>query len=92
MIQMLENLKLFLQTWKKISDVKDNEVAKNKQFNTLKTKVNNLEKKIPDTTTLIHTNQYNTDKQNLVKKLRILIKNILDMSGLVTRKCFEYKN
>ena len=30
---------------KKISDVKDNEVAKNKQFNTLKTKVNNLEKK-----------------------------------------------
>ena len=51
-----------------------------------------MEKKIPDTTTLIHANQYNTDKQNLVKKLRILIKNILDMSGLVTRKCFEYKN
>ena len=50
---------------KKISDVIDNEVVKNTKFNTLKTKVNNLEKKIPDGTTLIHINQYNTDKQNL---------------------------
>ena len=33
-----------------------------------------LEKKIPDTTTLIHINQYNTDKQNLGKKLEVLIK------------------
>ena len=47
----------------------DNEVAKNTKFDTLKTKLNNLEKKIPDATTLIHTNQYNTDKQNLVKKI-----------------------
>ena len=28
---------------------------------TLKTKVNSLEKKSPDATTLIHINQYNTD-------------------------------
>ena len=34
----------------------------------MKTKVSNLEKKIPDGTTLIHVNQYNTDKQNLDKK------------------------
>ena len=42
----------------------DNEVVKNIKFNTLKTKVNNIEKKkkIPDSTTLIHINQYNTDK------------------------------
>ena len=42
---------------KNLSDVIDNEVAKNRNFNTLKTKVNSLEKKIPDGTTLIHTNQ-----------------------------------
>ena len=54
---------------KKLSDVVDNEVIKNTKFNTLKTKVNNLENKILDATTLIHINQYNTDKQNLEKKI-----------------------
>ena len=34
----------------------------------LKTKVSNLEKKIRDANTLIHINQYNTDKKNLEKK------------------------
>ena len=38
------------------------------QNSTLKTNVNNLEKKIPDATTLIHINQYNADKQNLETK------------------------
>ena len=38
---------------KKLSDVVDNEVVKNTIFNTLKTKVNNLERKIADATTLI---------------------------------------
>ena len=36
---------------KKLNDVVDNEVVKYTKFNTLKTKVNNLEKKIPDATT-----------------------------------------
>ena len=36
----------------------------------LEAKVNSLEKKILDATTLIHINQCNTDKQNLVKKNR----------------------
>ena len=45
---------------KKLSDIVDNEVVKNTKFNTLKTKVNHLEEKIPDATTLIHINQYNT--------------------------------
>ena len=49
---------------KKLSDVVDNKVVKNKKLNTLKTKGNNLEKKIPDATNLIHIKQYNTDKQN----------------------------
>ena len=53
---------------KKLSDVVDNEVVKNTKFNTLNTKVNNLEKKIPDTATLIHIRQYNTDKQYLEKR------------------------
>ena len=38
--------------------------VKNTKFNT-KAKANNLEKKIPGATTLIHKNQFNTDKQNL---------------------------
>ena len=46
---------------KKFSDVVDNEMVKNTKFNTLKTKVNNLEKRISDAATLIHLNQYNTD-------------------------------
>ena len=53
---------------KKLSDIVDNEAAKNTKFNTIKTKVNSLEKKIPEATTLIHINQYNADKQNLEKK------------------------
>ena len=48
---------------KKLSDAVGNEVGKNTKFNTLKTKVNNLDKKIPDATTLIHINQYNTYKK-----------------------------
>ena len=35
---------------KKLSDLIDDEVVKNTKFNTLKTKVKNLEKKIPDAT------------------------------------------
>ena len=41
------------------------------QLKELKTKkINYLEKKIPDATTLIQINQYYTIKQNLEKKLR----------------------
>ena len=71
---MLVTWKLFLQTWEKLSDVAANEVVKNTKCNTLMTKVNSLEKEIPDATTLIHINQYNTDKQNLEKKMKMLIK------------------
>ena len=54
---------------KKLGDVVDNEVVENTKRNTLKTKVNSLEKKISDATKLIHMNKYNTDKQNLEKKI-----------------------
>ena len=49
---------------KKLSDVVDNEVVKNTIFNTLKTNVNNLERKIADAITLIHIIQHNTNKIN----------------------------
>ena len=51
----------------KLNDVVDNEVVKNTKFNTPKAKVNDLENKIPDASTLIWLNQYNTDKKNLGK-------------------------
>ena len=40
------------------------DVVKKTKFNTLNVQVHNLEKKVPDTTTLIHTNYYNTGKKN----------------------------
>ena len=59
---MLVNWKTLPVDLKKLSDVVDNEVVKNTKFNTLKTKANNLEKKIPDATDLIPINRYKTDK------------------------------
>ena len=63
------NLKTVPVDLQKLSYAVDNEVVKNTKFDPLKLKVNNLEKKIPDATTLIHINQHNTDKQNLEKKI-----------------------
>ena len=54
----------------------NNDAVKNIKINTLKTMVNNLEKKLPDATTLIHINQYNTDTQILERKSKLFIKNI----------------
>ena len=49
----------------------DNEykVLKKTVYNILNINVNNLENKIPDATTLIQINQYNTDEQNLEEKI-----------------------
>ena len=67
-ILIVGKLKTVPMDFKKLNDVVDNKVVKNTIFNTLKTKVNNLGKKIPDATTFININQYNTDKQVVVKK------------------------
>ena len=40
-----------------LSNIADNEVAKETNFNTLKTTVDKLDKNISDATTLIHINQ-----------------------------------
>ena len=58
---MLVRLKLFLYILRKLSDVVSKEVVKNTKSSTLNTKVNNLKRKIPEATSLIHINQYNTD-------------------------------
>ena len=50
-------------------DVGKLKLLKIQKLATLKTTVNNLEKKIPDGTTLIHINQFHTDKQILEKKI-----------------------
>ena len=39
-----------------------------------RTKYNILKKKIPDSTTLIHINQYIINKQNLENKMKMLMK------------------
>ena len=53
-----------------VCDVADNKVVKNTKFNTFERKVYRVEKKIPHTVTLIHINQYNTEKTKLDKKIR----------------------
>ena len=55
----MKNVAIDLKT---LSDVVSKEVFQNTKFNTLDTKVNELEKKILDTFTLLQTNQYNIDK------------------------------
>ena len=80
-----------MQTWKNLSDVVDNEAAKNTKFNTLKTKVNNSEKKVPDATTLIHINQYNTVKQNLEKKIGGVDNKIPDKDSSITTTILNTK-
>ena len=54
---------------KKLSNLVGKKVVPKTVYNKLNMKVNNLENKTPDATTLIRRNQYNTDKQILVKKI-----------------------
>ena len=56
----------------------------------LEAKVNSLEKKILDATTLIHINQCNTDKQHL-KKIEDVNRKIPVTSALVTSTIFNIK-
>ena len=64
---------------KKLSYVGSKKVVKNTKFNKLNTKVK--KKKIPDRSTLININQYNTDtrRQSLERKLSMLIKKYLTL-------------
>ena len=85
------NLKTVPVVLKKLSDVVDKKVVKNIKFNTPDTKVNNLQKEIPVLTTIIRINQYNTDKQNLKKKIEYVHKKVADGSGLLTTAVLNTK-
>ena len=61
-------------------------------YNKLNTKVNNLENNIPVATTLIHINQYNTDKQIFRKTPEDIDKKVPDTSSLVTTTVFLIQN
>ena len=57
----------------------------------MKAKVNHLDKKITDATTLVHINQYNTDKQILERKNGDVDRKIPDTSGLETTTVLNTK-
>ena len=57
----------------------------------LYTKVNIIEKKVPDSTALIHINQQSTDKQNLEKKISHPHEKMLCAGGLVTTTVLNKK-
>ena len=59
------------------------------KFTTLN--INDLGKKIFEATTLIRIDQYNTGKQNLEKKIDVLIKKIPDVSDLATTTVLNTK-
>ena len=58
----VDKLKTVPVNLKKLNDEVSKEVVKNTKFNKLNTRVNNIENEIPGASTLIQTNQYNTDK------------------------------
>ena len=76
---------------KKLSDVVNNNVFQNRKFNTLKRKVNNLENKVLDATTLTHINQCNTDKPSLQNTTGDVDQKMPDTSGLVTTTILNKK-
>ena len=67
-VDKVKSVHVDLRRLKKLRDAVDDEAFKNTKFNTIKTKLNNLEKKIPNAFPLIHINQYNTERQNLERK------------------------
>lgn len=46
-----------------ISDVMSKQIVSDTKFNTLNVKINSLEKKIPDASTLVQTNQWSLEKK-----------------------------
>ena len=68
---------MLLRICKRLPDVVNKKVVKKAIDNKLNTKVNNPENEIPDATTLIPINQYNTGIQNLEKKIRDVDKKCL---------------
>ena len=87
----VDKLKAVPSNLKKISDVVDKDVFNSTKSKTLKTKAKNLERKILDVATVIHINQYNTDKQNLKEKIGDVDEKVIDASGFVTKTILNTK-
>ena len=62
-------LKIIPIDLEKMSNLVDKKVVKKAVYDTLNTKVYNLEEKISGASTLIWTNQYNIDQQSLEKNV-----------------------
>ena len=71
---------------KKLSDTVSKEIVKKMVCNNLNPKVSDLENKIPDVSTLIQTNQYNTDKQIIETKTGDADKKIPDIRQKTKQK------
>ena len=65
----VRKLKTIPMNFKKLNNVVTKEVVKKTVYNKLNTKINYLENKISDASTLFQSNQYNVRKQNLEKKI-----------------------
>ena len=65
----VRKLKIIPMNFKKLNNIVTKELVKKTVYNKLNTKINYLENKISDTSTLIKLNQYNSHKQNLEKKI-----------------------
>ena len=65
----VRKLKTIPMNFKKLNNVVTKEVVKKTVYNKLNTKINYLENKISDASTLFQSNQYNVHKQNLEKKI-----------------------
>ena len=63
----------------------------NTKFSTLETKVDKSDKKNIDMATLVHISQYNTDKQNLQKKIEGADKKIPYVSEFVANTILNKK-
>ena len=74
----------------KLSNIADNVVNENKH-DKLVMKINASDTKLPSTSELVAKTQYNSDKQNLEKKIEDVDKNVHNTSGLV-KDWLQYKN
>ena len=65
----VRKLKIIPMNFKKLNNIVTKELVKKTVYNKLNTKINYLENKISDVSTLFQSNQYNVRKQNLEKKI-----------------------
>ena len=76
---------------RKLSALVSKEVMKKTVYDKPNSKVSNLEKKIFDVCNLFQTNQYNTDKHNLERKIGDVKNKTSDISSLVNTAVFKTK-